>query len=145
MDDSIIIIMEREINTFIPKHFFILSDLPIVTVTPDQQSIIVGKPVTLGCSVQANPMHTTVVWRKVVNGVATDLPASSRYSGSTVSNPSLSITSVQSGDIGNYVCYATNSVVTGQNTQTFLNVVGSKLKASLFYQDAFIVCNNVMN
>ena len=100
---------------------------------------------TLGCSVQANPMHTTVVWRKVVNGVATDLPASSRYSVSTVSNPSLSITSVQSGDIGNYVCYATNSVVTGQNTQTFLNVVGSKLKASLFYQDAFILCNNVMN
>jgi hypothetical protein len=66
--------------------FFILSDLPIVTVTSDQQSIIVGKPVTLGCSVQANPMHTTVVWRKVVNGVATDLPASSRYSGDMKNN-----------------------------------------------------------
>jgi len=44
---------------------------------PDHQCIIVGNPVTLGCSVQANPMHTTVVWRKMVNGVATDLPASS--------------------------------------------------------------------
>ena len=116
-----------------------------MTVTPDQQSIIVGNPVTLGCSVQANPMHTTVVWRKMVNGVATDLPASSRYSGSTVSNPSLSITRVESGDIGNYMCCATNSVGTGQSTQTFVNVVGSKLKVSLFYQDAFIVCNDVMN
>lgn len=95
--------MEREINTFIPKHFFILSDLPIVTVTPDQQSIIVGKPVTLGCSVQANPMHTTVVWRKMVNGVATDLPANSRYSVSTVSNPSPSITNAHSSDIGIYI------------------------------------------
>jgi hypothetical protein len=72
---------------FIPKLlvlFFSLSDLPVVTITPDHQSIIVGNPVTLGCSVQANPMHTTVVWRKIVNGVATDLPANSRYSVSTV-------------------------------------------------------------
>ena len=65
--------------------------------------MIVGNPVTLGCSVQANPMHTTVVWRKMVNGVATDLPESSRYSGSKVSNPSPSITNAHSGDIGIYV------------------------------------------
>jgi len=75
----------------------------IVFFLPDHQSMIVGNPVTLGCSVQANPMHTTVVWRDMMNGVATDLPASSRYSGSTVSNPSPSITNAHSSDLGIYV------------------------------------------
>ena len=82
---------------------FFFSDLPVVTITPDHQSIIVGNPVTLGCSVQSNPMHTTVVWRKMMNGVATDLPANSRDSGSTVSNTSPSITNAHSSGIGIYV------------------------------------------
>ena len=86
----------------------------------------VGQSVTLGCTVSANPTHTTVYWRKIVNGVPQALPTDNRYSGSTVSNPSLTISNLMSGDIGNYKCYATNSVGTGESAQTYLNVVGSK-------------------
>jgi hypothetical protein len=50
-----------------------------------------------------------------------------KYSGSTVSTPSLTITNAQNSDEGNYVCYATNLAGTGSSSQTFLDVVGSKL------------------
>jgi len=64
-------------STIFVIFIFIPNLLVLFFFLPDHQCIIVGNPVTLGCSVQANPMHTTVVWRKMVNGVATDLPASS--------------------------------------------------------------------
>lgn len=74
-----------------------------------------------------------------MNGVFTDLQSSNRYTGSSVSNPSLTITNTVAGDIGDYKCYATNSVGTGESAQTLLNVVGSKSNASILSHGVFTV------
>ena len=83
---------------------------------------------TLTCTVTANPAHTTVYWQKIVNSVATTVSVNNRYSGSTVSTPSLTITNAEQSDEGFYVCYATNSIGTGNSQQTFLDVIGSKCR-----------------
>ena len=80
------------------------------------------------CTVVANPTHNTVYWRRIeTNGQVTDIVIdNSKYQGATVGNPSLTITNVQLADRLNYICFATNSVGTGQSSQTYLNVIGSK-------------------
>ena len=80
------------------------------------------------CTVVANPTHNTVYWRRIeTNGQVTDIAIdNSKYQGATVGNPSLTITNVQLADRLNYICFATNSVGTGQSSQTYLNVIGSK-------------------
>lgn len=98
----------------------------MVTIPQPQYSLTVGNNIVLECTVDANPAHTNVMWRKIVNGQPTEITIGTRFSGSTVSNPSLTINNAQSSDAGYYVCYASNSVGTGQSAQTYLNVVGSK-------------------
>jgi hypothetical protein len=51
-----------------------------------------------------------------------------KYSGSTVSTPSLTVLNADQNDEANYVCFAVNSVGTGQSQQTFLDVTGSKFQ-----------------
>ena len=94
-------------------------------------NVILGNTITLGCQVDATPRETVVFWRRVINGQLTNIDLgtnnNNKYSGSTVSTPSLTITNAQNSDEGNYVCYATNLAGTGSSSQTFLDVVGSKL------------------
>ncbi|XP_052061300.1 hemicentin-1-like isoform X5 [Mytilus californianus] len=103
----------------------VVGTIPVVNIGQSQYSVTIGQTITLMCTVTANPAHTVVYWRRNVNGVFTDLPSSNRYTGSSVSNPSLTITNTVAGDIGDYKCYASNSVGTGESAQTLLNVVGS--------------------
>lgn len=88
-----------------------------------------GTSVTMDCTVSANPAHTSVSWQKVINGVRStiNLGQSNKYSGSTTTNPSLTVQNADLTDESHYVCTAQNSVGTGQSSQTFLDVVGSKL------------------
>lgn len=82
------------------------------------------------CVVTANPIHTRVNWRKIKNGVTTDINvvnSNNKYSGSTVSNPSLQINNADLNDEGHYVCFASNGIGTGQSTQIFLDVNGGTL------------------
>ena len=75
----------------------------------------------------ANPLQTVVFWQRIVNGQPTSINFNSnKYSGSTVSNPSLTIFSTVSEDIGVYRCLATNVVGTGQSQDTTLTVDGGK-------------------
>jgi hypothetical protein len=111
------------------NHVFSSSDAPQVNILSSTYSVNVGSSVTLQCTISANPVHTTVYWKKIVNGVSTDVDigsSSNRYGGSTVNSPSLIISNAVTSDEGFYVCYATNSVGTGQSSQTFLDVIGSK-------------------
>lgn len=92
--------------------------------------MLVGNSVTLVCTVTANPTHTSVYWRRTVSGITTDITvanSNNKYSGSTVSTPSLTINNAGAADEGSYVCFASNSVGTGQSSQTFLDVFGGKL------------------
>ena len=102
----------------------------------DTYNVNLGETVTLQCSVTADPLHTSVYWQKVTGGsTSTIIINNSKYEGSTVTNPSLTIKNAASGDAGTYYCYATNSVGTGGSTQVVIGVTGSKyffLIAQLF-------------
>lgn len=98
-------------------------------------SVNYGGSVTLVCTVTAAPPHTTVFWRKIQGGQQVTMDVTTaKYSGSTVGQPSLTINNADSNDETFYVCYASNSVGTGQSSQTYLDVVGSKyLNALILY------------
>ena len=100
--------------------------IPVVTVL-STSSVNVGNSITLQCTVIANPAATTVMWQRIVNNAAVNVDMSNpRYSGSTLSSPSLVISNSAATDEGYYICLARNSVGTGQSQQTYLDVVGSK-------------------
>ncbi|XP_076098438.1 hemicentin-1-like isoform X4 [Mytilus galloprovincialis] len=105
----------------------VTGNVPSVVIGQPQYSVLISNTVTLGCTVTANPSHTTVYWRRVINGALTDITVTNnnKYSGSTVSSPSLTIFNADNSDEGNYICYADNSVGTGQSSQTFLDVFGN--------------------
>ncbi|XP_033753605.1 hemicentin-1-like isoform X5 [Pecten maximus] len=99
---------------------------PVVTVAQNAYSVITGQSITLGCVVSAIPQHTTVFWQRVVNGQSQSITINNaKYSGSTVSSPSLTINNAAEADEGVYICFATNVVATGQSTQTTLTVTGT--------------------
>lgn len=66
--------------------------------------------VTIHCiaSVSQGPPALAVYW--LLNGYNMDISNSVKYSGGTVSNPSLSIHNIASTDAGEYRCGATNLV-----------------------------------
>lgn len=93
----------------------------------NQYSVNIGNSVTLECTVVASPTHTSVYWERNVNGVSTRISLNTgKYSGSTVNTPSLTISNAENNDEGFYICFAINSVGTGQSANTFLDVIGSK-------------------
>lgn len=99
--------------------------LPTVQVGSSGYSGITGGTVTLVCSIiSSNPSATSVIWEKDVNGVPTDVTTlmASRISGSTVTQPSLTISSLTAGDTGTYYCSAANSVGRGSRSSTTLTV-----------------------
>lgn len=99
-----------------------------MTVSLPTYNTNIGATVTLGCTVVAQPAATTVFWKRLSStGQTLDIDInSSRYDGSSINSPSLIIYNPQLNDEGNYVCFATNAIGTGQSSQTFLDVTGSK-------------------
>ena len=87
---------------------------------------MIGQQVTITCTVSGTPTQTSVSWRKIVNGVQTNvnINGNSRYSGGTTNSPSLTITNAELADEGSYICYATNSVGTSNSQTTVLDVTG---------------------
>ena len=98
-----------------------------MNILQNQYSVNFADSVTLECTVTATPGHTSVQWRRTINGVQTAITVSNnnKYSGSEVNTPSLTINTADNSDEGFYTCYATNSVGTGSSQQTYLDVVGS--------------------
>uniref|UniRef100_A0A8W8KZ99 Ig-like domain-containing protein n=1 Tax=Magallana gigas TaxID=29159 RepID=A0A8W8KZ99_MAGGI len=98
-----------------------------LSIPQSTYNVSFGDPITIPCNVTAVPTATNVSWVKTSNGVSVTLdPATqpSKYSGSTVSNPSLTISSTNLTDEGNYVCSASNTVGTGSSNAAFLDVIG---------------------
>lgn len=103
--------------------------IPTVTISPSTYSVTTGQSVTLSCTVSSNLAITSVQWQRNIGGTITTITSTTntnKYSGSTVSTPSLTIFSSNSGDAGTYTCFATNSVGTGQSNAATLSVTGSK-------------------
>ena len=106
------------------------SDLLTVTIQSTSFNAVIGSnSQTLGCTITGTPQATSVTWTKTVGGQTTDIDVASnsgKYSGSTVSSPSLIIQSIAQSDEGNYVCTATNVVGTSSSQAAFFDVTGSK-------------------
>lgn len=76
-----------------------------------------------------SPPATNVYWTKShAGGTSTniDMTNTNKYGGSSVNNPSLFISKVDTNDEGDYVCWATNAVGTAQSSSTNLKISGSK-------------------
>lgn len=88
-------------------------------------TVTTGQSITLGCSVSGIPAATSVLWKRTSGGVTTDIAIdNSVYQGSSITSPSLVITSANSDHTGSYVCTATNTVGIGRSTTTILTVTG---------------------
>lgn len=78
-----------------------------------------GTTVTIDCTAsvsQGSPALTVVYW--LLNGKNLNITNSAKYSGGTVSNPSLSINNTASADAGEYHCGATNLVGSTTSSQS---------------------------
>ena len=103
-------------------------------------SVRLSGSVTLTCTVSADPSHDRVFWNKLVNGVFTQVTMVTRYSGSTVQSPSLTITNAEQSDKGDYVRYASNSIGTGNSQQVNLDVTGGgKIKNKYFCENNALI------
>ena len=115
-------------NLFICFNLF--SDNPSVSLIRTTTTANYDETATIECEVVANPAATSVYWQKLTTGnnaVTIDTSTTAKYDGATVASPSLIIRNLDSSDIANYICFAANSVGTGQSGQGSLNVIGSKL------------------
>ena len=118
-------------------------DIPVVTISQSTYSTNIGNTITIDCVISANPQHSTVYWTKQTpNGnTATLNPSTStKYDGGTLISPSLTINNVDLADEGNYFCHATNAVGTGQSSQAFLDVVGSKSHVNVYTLKSMFFC-----
>ena len=80
---------------------------PPTVVLPETHQVNVGSNNILDCTVNGVPEVTAVYWTK--EGVVININDNSRYTGSSVNEPSLTITNAKSKDIGIYSCCAVNS------------------------------------
>lgn len=77
------------------------------------------------------PEATTVYWQHTRNGVTKQLNTDSsngKYTGSTLTTPSLTINNAVFEDDQAYRCFAENIIGTGQSSEFTLNLIGGMLK-----------------
>ena len=110
--------------------------MPVVTIPQTSYTADHGMYVILECTIAANPVYTHVQWYKIKNGnyVNLNVTINSKYSGSTVGNPSLTISSLLDDDEGYYICSATNDIGSSQSSPTLLNVHGGMLNIECDFQ-----------
>lgn len=98
-------------------------------IPQDQYKFDVGTDATLECRVTGSPTATKVYWTKSQAGGASqtiNMTDTNKYSGSSLTSPSLVIRNAQSSDDGTYRCWATNAVGTAQSSPTKVTISGCK-------------------
>ncbi|XP_025101325.1 hemicentin-1-like isoform X2 [Pomacea canaliculata] len=89
---------------------------PIFTVPLTEVGGVEGQAVTLSVSIKANPEVTTLRWYRFDAASSVwsqiDVVSTSKYSGGTTSRPSLTISTLDSGDWGDYQAEASNVINT---------------------------------
>lgn len=86
-------------------------------------TIFIGNSTTITCRVTGN--YTAVFWEHQYNGPISKIntTGSTKYSGGTISTPSLTIHNFSVSDIGSYRCSGKNSVGTAHSpTMAFVDI-----------------------
>lgn len=103
--------------------------VPSVTIGQGY-TVNLGSSVTIQCTVFATPSASSITWKKISqNGAESfiNVANSAKYNGGTIGTPSLTVQNAGEGDEAYYVCSATNAAGTGTSSQSYLDVLGSKL------------------
>lgn len=101
-----------------------IAGLPSVS-TGSGGTAYLGSSKYISCTVTGSYAISRVFWEHQYNGVTSvvDTSDSTKYRGSTVSSPSLTIYSFALRDIGSYRCSAQNSVGTAHSpTMAFIDI-----------------------
>ncbi|CAG2195793.1 unnamed protein product [Mytilus edulis] len=101
-----------------------------VTIPSSTYSVLLGNQISITCTVSGSPSATNVYWMKQqTNGGSfsnVDISGNNRYSGGTLSSPTLVINSAQFSDEGNYRCHGVNAAGDANSIVTNLDVTGSE-------------------
>jgi len=104
--------------------------VPVVTASIPTAPTRLGNPVTITCTVSADPGATRIIWQ-IINpatsqGVNIDTSIA-KYSGGTLAIPSLTINPVGESDEGTYQCLAENAIGTTTSNQIYLDTIGGNI------------------
>ncbi|GFR66575.1 hemicentin-1 [Elysia marginata] len=95
---------------------------PRLTVATNPISTNPGPSISLTCQVDANPAPSSLYWTKRGTGQIVSA-ASSKYLGGTASNPTLTITTTEISDAGEYFCTVNNTIGTTESPAVVLRVI----------------------
>ena len=98
-------------------------------------SVVFGSSITRSCTIVSQiPLATNVFWEFTHNGLTRQILVASspgKYSGSTITTPSLTINNANNDDGGIYQCFAQNLVGLGQSSDFTLSIIGGMSKSVL--------------
>ncbi|XP_076111490.1 uncharacterized protein LOC143079783 [Mytilus galloprovincialis] len=113
-----------------------------LVVEPDNANVILGNNRTISCTLSGQPSAQDITWyftptNESKNEICPRNNAA-KYSGGTISDPSLTILNFQTSDSGAYECSATNAAGTGNSNSSVLTCTSNcqKLKDSFLSEIA---------
>ncbi|XP_071174278.1 neural cell adhesion molecule 1-like isoform X2 [Mytilus edulis] len=113
-----------------------------LVVEPDNANVILGNNRTISCTLSGQPSAQDITWyftptNESKNEICPRNNAA-KYSGGTISDPSLTILNFQTSDSGAYECSATNAAGTGNSNSSVLTCISNyqKLKDSFLSEIA---------
>ena len=98
-----------------------------VDISPATANVVHGTSQQIVCTVTGTPPATAITWARSSNNqlITLDIANSNgKYSDGSVSQPSLTISNLQSSDAGTYVCKATNLVGETSSQNYVLTYIG---------------------
>ncbi|XP_071174281.1 uncharacterized protein [Mytilus edulis] len=113
-----------------------------LVVEPDNANVILGNNRTISCTLSGKPSAQDITWYFTPTNESKNeiCPRnnSAKYSGGTISDPSLTILNFQTSDSGAYECSATNAAGTGNSNSSVLTCISNyqKLKDSFLSEIA---------
>ncbi|XP_052088676.1 adhesion G protein-coupled receptor L3-like [Mytilus californianus] len=102
-----------------------IPEIPAVHISKSLYTVNLGDEITLECTTLSNIALQDVFWVKEINDTITTVVIGNRFYGSSILNPSLTISDVNNNDEGHYTCYASNTIGIGSSLPTPLNVTGN--------------------
>ena len=97
------------------------TDVPLVYQSSDTIKDFTGDTIQLKCVYESYPEPSVVFWTR--DGEILNISVS-KYNGSTINEPSLTIVNIDQFDSGAYVCAVVNNIGTGYSSKILLLIKG---------------------